>query len=304
MTIRVGVAGTGYWAETVHLPGLSLCPDVEIVGVFGRDTARTKTIAGKFRTAAFSDFDAMLAHVDAVDFAIAPAAQAALAQRAAEAGKHLLLEKPVSLSLTDARALASTVHAKKLATVVFLMRRFAPQIETLVESAIGKRWDSAAVAVHGAALVPGSPYENSMWRHEEGAALWDIGPHVFSILIPVFGGVRTIRARRDGHFVALATEHANGATAEISLTLHAPVSEKKSIYVFKSAADRLAIEERPFPFPDVFARAAGDLVRNIAESQTTHRCNIDFVIEIMCALDAAARSIDAGGRTQTPESAA
>jgi predicted dehydrogenase len=291
---RFGIVGTGYWAETVHVPGLEQCPDAEIVGIYGRDSGRAAAIARKFAIPVFDDFDRMLQAADAVTFAVAPAAQAPLALRAAEADRHLLLEKPVSLSMQETRRLAERVRDRKLASIVFLMRRFIPQIEDAVREAIGKPWQSADVAVHGSALVAGSPYERSAWRHAPGAALWDIGPHVFSILLPVLGPVRTVRAWSEGHFIRLRSCHAHGAEAAISLTLHAPMADKMSRYEFRAGSDLLTIAEAPYPFAQAFARAAAELTSNISRGTTAHRCSIDFAAEIMAVLDAAARSIEAG----------
>src|SRR5438105_5073497 len=96
--MRVGLVGTGYWATTIHGPSAAHHPRVEFVGVWGRDTAKAAEVARVFGVRAYaeSEFDALLDDVEALTFAVAPDAQAELAVRAAERGKHLLLEKPIA----------------------------------------------------------------------------------------------------------------------------------------------------------------------------------------------------------------
>ena len=235
MTLRFGFAGTGYWAEQVHLPVLSTLKDVTLAGIWGRSSEKTHTLADKFGTSAFERFEDLLNEVDAVAFAIAPAAQAALATKAAQAGKHLFLEKPVATTSDEAQRLAKTVKESGVASVVFFMRRFTPVIEADVQSFSQQSWRSCQVRWFGAVMVPGSPYEGSVWRQAEGMALWDMAPHVFSILLPILGPVRRVSARHEGHTVCVTSHHAGGASADILLSLHAAPSEVVADFEFRGA---------------------------------------------------------------------
>src|SRR3954463_6522685 len=100
--MRFGVLGTGFWAREIHATSLAEHPDAELVGVWGRDLAKAKAAGAQFDVQGFDDLDALLAEVDAISFALPPAVQVPLAIRAAEAGKHLLLEKPIALGVEDA----------------------------------------------------------------------------------------------------------------------------------------------------------------------------------------------------------
>src|SRR5690349_13339385 len=99
--LRIGVCGTGYWADLVHLPALLATEGIELVGVQGRNRDRVSELANKYEIKAFDDFDRMLGEVDAVSFVIPPSVQSGLALEAARRGKHLLLEKPVAMNLAD-----------------------------------------------------------------------------------------------------------------------------------------------------------------------------------------------------------
>ena len=85
MRLRVGLIGTGYWARSVHAAGVRHHPDADLVGVWGRDSARSAELANEFGTRAYADVDALLADVDALTFAVPPEVQCDLAVRAAAA---------------------------------------------------------------------------------------------------------------------------------------------------------------------------------------------------------------------------
>src|SRR3954462_4549177 len=100
--MRFGVLGTGFWAEHVHAAALAEHPDAELVGVWGRDLAKAKAVGAAFDVAGYADVDELLADVAAVSSSLRPDVQVPLAVRAAEAGKHLLLEKPIAFTVADA----------------------------------------------------------------------------------------------------------------------------------------------------------------------------------------------------------
>src|ERR1700722_7762553 len=107
--LKFGLIGTGHWAQIVHAPALASTDGVELAAVWGRNRASAEQLARTHNAAAYSDIGSFLAEVDAVAFAVPPDVQAPIAQRAANAGKHLLLEKPVALEDSAADALVDAV---------------------------------------------------------------------------------------------------------------------------------------------------------------------------------------------------
>jgi len=108
--MRFGLVGTGYWAKITHASALASTPGAELVAVWGRNPAAAAALAAEHGAIAYQDFGEFLDNVDAVAFAVPPHVQAPLAIRAAEAGKHLLLEKPIALSADDADKLVAAVE--------------------------------------------------------------------------------------------------------------------------------------------------------------------------------------------------
>ena len=293
MALRFGVAGTGYWAETVHLSALSAHPDATLVGVWGRSDEKVDALAKKFGIASFRRFDDMLEHVDAVSIALPPQIQAPLALTAANAGKHLFLEKPLAMTPEEARAIVSAVERHRLTAMVFFLRRFVPEIESAIELARRERWNAADVRVHSSALVGDGPYARSLWRRADAGALWDIGPHVLSVLMPVLGAVQAIGAAAAvGKYVRFETHHAGGATGTVSLTLHADPGETANQYVFRGVGRELALPDPDFSRPAAFVRAVTEFTAAVRSGNGVHRADTRMGAEIVNVLAAVSRSME------------
>lgn len=293
MALRIGVVGTAFWAGHTHLPGLRLVPEVELAGLWGRNAGRAEALAEAHGTRAFASFEELLASVDAVSFAVPPAVQAGLALRAAQAGRHLLLEKPVALVQEEADAIADTADGRGLASVVFLTRRYIPEVAAAVEGLRTRRWTGADVTVLGGALTPGSPYEGSLWRQEPNAVVWDVGPHVLSVLCPVLGRLRQLVLLSEGEAESvLRSEHEGGAVAAIRLSLRAPRERQGNTYVFQGvfqgATEAVTLPDPPIDRPAIFAHAVRDLLRAV-RTGVPSPCDARFGAEITRAIAQALR---------------
>ena len=122
--MRFGLFGTGPWAHQAHAPALAAHPDVELVGVWGRDPAKAATLAQEHGAKPYAEIDDLIADVDAVAVALPPDVQADIALRAARAGKHLLLDKPVAFTPEAAAEIVAAAAEQKVSGVVFFTRRF------------------------------------------------------------------------------------------------------------------------------------------------------------------------------------
>jgi predicted dehydrogenase len=222
--MRIGLLGTGPWAQLAHAPALSGHGELDFVGVWGRRTAPTKELADSYGVRAYDDVDALLADVDAVAVALPPDVQADVAARAARAGCHLLLDKPLAPTVESGRAVVEAVEEAGVASVVFFTTRFQPETEAWIAGqAATAGWFTARAEWLGAVLRTDSPFAASPWRREKGA-LWDVGPHALSVLLPVLGDVRrvTAAAHGPGDTVHLVLDHVGGASSTLALSLTAP----------------------------------------------------------------------------------
>lgn len=219
--MRVGLVGTGHWATEVHAAGVAAVDGVELVGVWGRDPGRTAAAAGRHGLRAHDDPASLFADVDAVTFAVPPSVQAPLAVQAARAGCHLLLEKPTALTVAEADAVVQAAAAAGVQTTVFFtLRHKAPVQAWLAELAEQGGWSGAST--HFVGRLEGSPFGSSPWRLEHGA-LWDVGPHALSLLLPVLGPVTAVTASRGpADTVHLALRHGDGASSVATLSHTVP----------------------------------------------------------------------------------
>jgi predicted dehydrogenase len=287
MRLRFGVVGTAYWAREIHLPGLMGTSGAEVVGVWGRTPKAVEAIAMRHGLIAFSRFDDLLDAVDAVTMAIPPEAQATLCVRAAEAGKHLLVEKPLTRDPTTARAIVAAVEKSKVAALVFFLRRFIPEIAAIIEAERKHAWTCADIRVHSSAMVTKSPYADSLWRQEFGAALWDIGPHVLSVLIPMMGCVIGVEAQPERYGIStFRTLHDRGGVADISVTLHSTSEDVSNLYRFTSATRQIDFPRVEYSRIEVFGRAVTALIEVVASNRRDHACGLELganIVEILAA---------------------
>lgn len=226
--LRFGLIGTGFWAETVHAPGLASHPGTELIGVWGRDQGKAATLAAQYGAQPFSDLDGLIGAVDAIAVAVPPDVQGELALRAAQAGRALLLEKPLALTPEAADRLVEAVRGS---TVIFFTACFDPAVSAWFETEVRSNdWDGGSAVSLSSIFEPGNPFGAAQWRRDHGA-LWDVGPHALAWLLPTLGPaeqIAAVRGRRDE--VHLALRHATGAASSMTLSLTSPVELKEAVF--------------------------------------------------------------------------
>ena len=291
--MRFAVVGTGFWARTVHAASLAQHPSAELVGFWGRDLAKAEAAGAEFDVPGYADLDALLAEVDAVTFSVPPHVQAGLAERAAAAGKHLLLEKPIALDVADADRVVTAVRTAGVASVVFFTFRY--QTATATWLAQAARTTLAGGAGSWLGSLAGTPFGESPWRHERGA-LWDIGPHALSLLVPALGPVTSVLAGaglRDT--VHLVLQHASGAASTVSLShTVAPMSSGIEFFVHGDAGRLVLLPDTESPVQA--HRVAVDELTAAAVTGGAHPCDVTFGRDVVVVLEAAQRALTSGCR--------
>jgi predicted dehydrogenase len=214
--LGIALAGAGPWASRAYAPMLAAGPETRLTAVWARRPAAARALAGEHGARAAASFDELLETCEAVAFAVPPDVQARLAIRAARAGKHLMLDKPLALTLAEARRLTNAVDDSGVVTQLMLTQRFRPKVRAFIAAARGIDAIGARMAFLSGAFVRG-PYATP-WRREHGA-LHDLGPHAFDLLEAALGPVARIAGSGDPRrWVALSCEHDSGAVSEVSLS--------------------------------------------------------------------------------------
>jgi predicted dehydrogenase len=292
--VRFGLVGTGPWAGMAHGPGLLAAEGVELVGVWGRSPERARSLAIALGVSAYDDFEALLADVDAVAFAVPPDVQAELALAAAAARKHLLLDKPVAMTVAAAHALRDVAISAGVASVVFFTDRFADAPRAWFrEVRTTQGWRGGWLRSFSSLQEPDNPFGSSPWRWESGA-LWDVGPHALSTLTAVLGPARSLTAvGGDGDLVTLVIHHESGVISTAALTLFAPPAAAGFEAAVWGDAGVSHMPERPDRSPsDLLAIAAQELVES-ARSSAPHEVDVTFGARIVELLEDAQAQITA-----------
>jgi predicted dehydrogenase len=204
-----------------HAPLLAAGPDLALSAVWARRPEAAEQLAGQHGAEAVATFEDLLTRCDAVAFSVPPDVQAALAPRAARAGKHLLLEKPLAVTVEDADAIAAAAAAAGVVTQLILTYRYTPTVREFLATLDGGTVRHVRTAFVTAGALAGSPFATP-WRQQAGAALLDVGPHALDLAEAVAGPVTRVSATESGGVVAITTTHAGGASGHVTLSVTTP----------------------------------------------------------------------------------
>ena len=124
--LRVGVIGTGAFAETCHLPGLQSHPRAEVVAICGRRYDHVRSLADRFNVPdVYMDYHELCSRsdLDAVTIVTPNSEHAKQAMAAFESGKHVFCEKPMAINIAEAREMVLTAERSgKIHQVAFTYR--------------------------------------------------------------------------------------------------------------------------------------------------------------------------------------
>lgn len=207
--VAVGLVVGGDWARLVHAPMFAAGPQTRLAGAWSRTPAKAAAVADTYGCRAFASFEELIEASELVSFAVPPAAQPMLARRAALAGRHVLLEKPVADRVEEAVSLADTLACCRVGSLLMLTYSFSPQVRSFVAGCRVHVPHSVVLRF----LTTTRPDELTGWRRRCGLLL-DLGYHVFDLLDAVLGTICRVAARGDrGRRVDLRVEHAAGGSS-------------------------------------------------------------------------------------------
>ncbi|MGC4190821.1 MAG: Gfo/Idh/MocA family oxidoreductase [Thermomicrobiales bacterium] len=198
--LRVGVIGCG--AGLFHLEGYSEDPRVRVVALAGLDTDRCATLAERFNVPnVYRDYQDLLAQddIDAVSIAVPNFLHMPVAIAALEAGKHVLIEKPLARNEAEGRAMVEAAEKAGKILAISFQRRSRHDVQVMREQvqsgALGRIYYSKAFWMRRS----GIPGWGSWFTSKEaagGGPLIDLGVHVLDLILYVLGNpkVATVSA--------------------------------------------------------------------------------------------------------------
>jgi predicted dehydrogenase len=201
--LRVGVIGTGFGA-TVHVPAFKAAPEFDVVAVVSGNRANAERVAAEAGIGwCGSDYRAMLREVDldVVSIATPGGLHHEMAIAAAEAGKHILCEKPFATNLTEANDMLEAVRNAGVGHAVNHEFRMIPARQAFKrmvdEGYLGTVFDVRALLDVGMLLNPNRQW--SWWsdRGHYGGMLQAMTSHLIDFLLWTFGDIAHLAGRLD-----------------------------------------------------------------------------------------------------------
>ena len=199
--IGVAVIGTGF-GQKVHIPGLQAHHKTEVVAVWNRDRTTAQKVADDCGINFASDrLSEILAqdNVQAVTLPTPPFLHYDMAREVIQAGKHLLIEKPLTLSVDEAKTLQRLAREKGVIVVPDFEFRFIPAwqhfAELLNQGVVGKK---RLIKIDWLASSRANPQRAWNWYSQKdmgGGALGSIGSHTFDYVNWLFGPAESISAK-------------------------------------------------------------------------------------------------------------
>ena len=125
--LRVGVWGVGAWGEK-HARVYAALEGAELVGVHDRDPARARAVAERHSVTAFDTPEGLLRACEAVSVAVPTVAHADAVDRALSAGCHVLVEKPMAVTVAEADAMIAAAARAGRTLQVGHVERFNPAL--------------------------------------------------------------------------------------------------------------------------------------------------------------------------------
>ncbi len=230
--IGTAVVGCGYWGPNLAR-NLSEHPEFRLRALCDRDPAQLRALGQRYPDATtFAEFDAVLCDrsVEAILLATPPQTHHPLAKRALEAGKHVLVEKPLATRLSDAHELADLAADAELVLMpghTFIYSPAVNAVRDLIK-------DGTVGDIH---FITSS--RMNLGKYQSNGVLCDLAPHDLSILlywlnqpvVEVAASGSSVFAEGVPETAFLTLTFRGGTTANVQLSWLAPRKMRQMIVV-------------------------------------------------------------------------
>lgn len=123
--IKIGVIGIGHLGS-IHLRLLKEIPEFDVVGIYDSDPVRAATVAEEFQVQAWGDMNSLIEACDAVDIVTPTTTHFECAKAALKRFKHIFIEKPITHTVEEAKALQQLAREANVKAMVGHVERFNP----------------------------------------------------------------------------------------------------------------------------------------------------------------------------------
>ncbi|MCG6955625.1 MAG: Gfo/Idh/MocA family oxidoreductase [Gemmatimonadetes bacterium] len=196
--LRFAVIGTGAISQVVYVPILAERTDVDLAVVADLDVTKARSVAERFGIEEATGPEAVLTRpdLDAVVICTPNHLHEELAIAALEAGKHVLVERPMALTAEGVERILAAARSSGKALGASQAQRFRPEVAALRGFVAGGELGSI-YAVRGSWLTRRVPVMRATWRHSKkhagGGALMDLGVPSLDLCMWLVGYPRITR---------------------------------------------------------------------------------------------------------------
>jgi UDP-N-acetyl-2-amino-2-deoxyglucuronate dehydrogenase len=222
MTIRFGILGGGN-ISTTHAQAAREIEGVEIAAVYGENRERAAGIARSFGGVLYDEIDAFFKHqpMEIVAIGSPSGVHADQGVAAARLGLHVLVEKPIDVTVSQADRLILECERNRVKLGVFFQDRVKPDIVKLKQFVDqGRLGKPILVSAKVKWYRPPEYYSNSRWRGttdlDGGGALMNQGVHTVDLLLWLMGPVARVYAKAMTALHKIESEDTVVATLEFA----------------------------------------------------------------------------------------
>ena len=199
-TFRIALVGCGRISKN-HFEAIDKIDGLELVAVCDADPERAKRAGEEWKVPWFTSYEKMLAesNADVVTIATPSGLHPEQGVAAANAGKHVVMEKPMAISLTGADALVHACDKAGVQLFVVKQNRLNPPVQLLKRAVDRNRFGRlymASCTVHWAR--PQEYYDQAPWRGTwefDGGAFMNQASHYVDLIQWVMGPVESVIAK-------------------------------------------------------------------------------------------------------------
>jgi myo-inositol 2-dehydrogenase / D-chiro-inositol 1-dehydrogenase len=192
--MRVGIVGAGTMGS-VHAVGWKNT-DATLIGVTSKNHGAALELAQKHNTKAFDSYESLLEAVDIIDICTPTDFHKDMVLQAAKAGKHVICEKPIALTVADGEAMIEACTKAKVRLFIAMVVRFFPQYSTAQK--VVSSGQLGKVGVMRFKRVSYQPTGDEAWFTNEarsGGMLVDLMIHDFDYARWLGGNVKRVFAK-------------------------------------------------------------------------------------------------------------
>ncbi len=186
--LRIGVIGTGAFAQQCHLPGLQTHPQAKVVAIAGRRPERLQSLAAQFDIpTVYTDYHELCARtdLDAITIVTSNSEHAAQATAGLASGKHVFCEKPLATTVIQAQQMVRAAELSGKVHQVAFTYRYLYGLQEL-----RRRIQRGEI---------GEPYhlraQHNSWDgllFKGSGVLHDVGSHLFDLARFLFGPLQSV----------------------------------------------------------------------------------------------------------------